>query len=196
MPLGVRRRKPAIRRRKTSRVSATAGARQVSPPAAAALPPACPPMASDRQMRRIADVPDSRGRYRRRDRLVPTDPPRGPSATSKAESSNRKALPCPLAVEAARGAFLERACSEVARRHARRARDRHGAVDLTYDMFWSMYGGNVEWLYVRPNIADAESWQPSLRRSLRRYAPPEGSSCAEEGTGTWKPLLIESETRD
>ena len=33
----------------------------------------------------------------------------------------------------------------------------HGAVvgmgqwTRIYDMFWSMYGGNVEWLYVRPD---------------------------------------------
>ena len=46
-----------------------------------------------------------------------------------------------------------------------------------YDMFWSMYGGNVEWLYVGPNTAEVESLSRSSPRFVRRCAGQAASFC-------------------
>jgi hypothetical protein len=54
---------------------------------------------------------------------------------------------------------------------------KHGAVvgmgqwTRIYDMFWSMYGGHVDWLYVR--LEEAEESSPGLSpRFVRRSAAP------------------------
>ena len=60
---------------------------------------------------------------------------------------------------------------------------------LIYDMFWSAYGGNVEWLYVRPSTAEAALSRPSSRRSVRRCGTPEANSCTAGAFTRWRPSM-------
>ena len=61
-----------------------------------------------------------------------------------------------------------------------------GQWALIYDMFWSAFGGNVEWLYVRPEHRRSGVVAAIVAQISSEVRDAGGGSCAEEAAGRWK----------